>query len=159
MVQMNHPLSHREGLCTAQPDSLGTTSARPHPKRGPCRAWVQSLCRETGSPCSSGHSCKGWDEKEPLPRLCTSFQVLPPTAAGSQPHSIPVLQPQSMPRAHPWLSRARQPRAALPPPWHRAGGHQIFIQAPKSKQGRDQVSKLASSPQAALCVPGPGPSP
>lgn len=136
-----------------------SSSSKATRQEDPAEPELQTLCREPGSPCSSGHSCKGWDEKEPLPRLCTSFQVLPPSAAGSQPRSIPVLPPQSTPRAHPQLSRARQPRAALPPPWHGAGGHQIFIQAPKSRQGGDQVSELASSPRAALCVLGPGPSP
>lgn len=47
----------------------------------------------------------------------------------------------------------------LSPTLAQSWGHQIFIPAPQSRQGGDRVSELTSSPRAALCVPGPGPSP
>lgn len=75
-----------------------------------------------------------------------------PATSPSHPNSPPLELGQAARNCSPL------PRHPQPTQRSRAGGHQIFIKTPKSRYGGDWVSELASSPLAALYVPGALPS-
>lgn len=134
-VAMNHPLSRREeprhDPVLIQRDEQSLSS----------KPW-DPLCREAGSPCSSGHSCKGWDGKKPLP--------------GSAPHARrcqPQLPAHSLAPSLSCHSSSPQsmPRAALPHPGTGLGGIKYLSQPQRA--GREGIGFLSSPAHPELlCV-------